>query len=165
MPRACLGLCLLFASLMLILPAGAQPSNKLLGTWRMVSAEIDSPGGPKPAYGKRPSGMLVFTADMHFVEVLTDADIPNFASNVRGEGTDTENAAAMAGGIGFFGTYAVDAAGDFDGNAVSGATFPNWTGSVRTRRELQLRVEGNRMFESFRRPDGTRVSIVFERVP
>ncbi|WP_416357636.1 lipocalin-like domain-containing protein [Aureimonas phyllosphaerae] len=142
----------------------AQSPNEVLGTWRMVSATIEREGDDVPAYGARPNGMLVFTPDMHFVEVLTDADVPKFASNVRGEGTPKENAAAMAGGIGFFGTYTVDANGVFSGNRVEGSTFPNWVGGVRTSRDLNLRVVGNRMFERFQRPDATRVSIVFERL-
>ncbi|WP_343058687.1 lipocalin-like domain-containing protein [Aurantimonas endophytica] len=155
---------LLLGLLLTVTSAEAQAPNQLLGTWRMVSAEIEGEGGSIPAYGQRPNGMLVFTPDMHFVEVLTNGDLPPFASSVRGGGTAEENAAAMAGSIGFFGTYTVDDDGAFEGNSVTGSTFPNWIGSVRTTRELQLRVEGDRMFENFQRPDGTRISIVFERV-
>jgi len=106
----------------------------------------------------------VFTEDMHFIEVLTDANIPKFASNVRGEGTAEENRAAMAGSIGFFGTYTVDKEGVFSGNRVEASTFPNWIGQVRTRKELRLVVEGNRMTENFHRPDGTRIRIIWQRV-
>lgn len=144
--------------------AQAAPANQVLGTWRMVSAEIEQDGKTRPAYGAQPQGMLVFTADMHFVEVLTDASVPRFASNARGQGTDAENRAAMAGSIGFFGTYTVDAQGEFSGNRVQGATFPNWVGSTRTRQELSLVVDGDRMIEHFRRPEGARVTIAWERV-
>jgi hypothetical protein len=143
--------------------AAAQHRNQVVGTWRLVSAYLDPDGKRVPAYGARPSGMLVFTSDMHFVEVLTDGDVPRFASDARGQGTDAENRAAMAGSIGFFGTYTVDADGAFTGNRVLGSTFPNWVGSVRTRRELQLVVDGDRMTESFTRPDGTRIDVTFER--
>jgi hypothetical protein len=70
----------------------------------------------------------------------------------------------MAGSIGFFGTYTVNGDGAFEGISVTGSTFPNWIGSVRITRELQLRVEGDHMFENFQRADGTRISIVFEEV-
>lgn len=153
---------------MLAACAAAQPSqavpNKVAGTWQMVSASIDPDGARIPAYGARPRGMLVFTPDMRYVEVLTDGDLPRFASGVRGQGTDEENRKAMAAGIGMFGRYTVDAQGDFSGNVVEGATFPNWVGHVRTTAELRLRVEGDRMFEEFRRPDGTRIAIEFQRV-
>jgi len=144
--------------------AEARSPNQVLGTWRMVTAQIDPDGKNLPAYGNKPNGLLVFTADMHFIEVLTDADIPKFASNVRGEGTAEENRAAMAGSIGFFGTYTVDREGVFSGNRVEAATFPNWIGQVRTRKELRLVVEGDRMTENFQRPDGTRIRIIWQRV-
>ncbi|WP_245512250.1 lipocalin-like domain-containing protein [Rhizobium leguminosarum] len=75
--------------------------NQVAGTWRMMSATIDPGGKNIAAYGEKPNGLLVFTPDMHFVEVLTDAEIPRFASNVRGEGTDDENRMAMSRSIGF----------------------------------------------------------------
>jgi hypothetical protein len=144
--------------------ASAQPQNRVLGTWRLVSAQIDPEGRDVPAYGLRPAGLLVFTTDMHFVEVLTDSAIPRFASEVRGAGTDDENRAAMTGSIGFYGTYTVDGEGEFNGNRVEGATFPNWIGNVRTRKELQLVVDGDRMTENFERPDGTRIRIIWQRI-
>ena len=144
--------------------AGSAPPNKVQGTWRMVSAQIEQDGRMRPVYGEQPRGMLVFTPDMHFVEVLTDGAAPRFASDARGQGTDAENRAAMASSIGFFGTYTVDEHGEFTGNRVLGSTFPNWVGSTRTSQELSLVVEGDRMTENFQRPEGSRVHIEFERV-
>ena len=96
--------------------------NQVAGTWRMVSATLENDGATEHPYGENPQGMLVFTADMHFVQ------------------------------------------GRFAGNYVEGSTFPNWVGSERSSRELQLRVEGDRMYETFTRPDGGRVSAEFVRV-
>ena len=138
--------------------------NNVAGTWRMVSAQIDPDGQNLPAYGAAPNGLLVFAADMHFVEVMTDSTIPKFASNERGKGTAQENQAAMAGSLGLFGTYTVDDNGDFNGNRVAGSTFPNWIGNVRTRKELQMVVDGDRMLETFTRPEGTKIVIVWQRV-
>ncbi|MBS7542438.1 lipocalin-like domain-containing protein [Ancylobacter oerskovii] len=144
--------------------AQTAAQNQVVGTWRMVSATIDPGGKNIAAYGEKPNGLLVFTPDMHFVEVLTDADVPRFASNARGEGTDDENRRAMSRGIGFFGTYTVDETGEFSGNRVEGATFPNWVGSVRTRDDLTLVVAGDRMTERFRRPEGTEIRIELQHV-
>lgn len=144
--------------------APAAPPNQVVGTWRMVSATIERDGTSVPAYGERPSGLLTFTPEMRYVEVLTDSTVAPFTSHVRGEGTDAENRAAMAGGIGMFGTYTVDEDGEFSGNRVEGATFPNWVGDVRTTEDLRITVDGDRMTENFTRPDGTAIQIVFERV-
>ncbi|SMF58367.1 Lipocalin-like domain-containing protein [Xaviernesmea oryzae] len=159
---ALLGLLIAFSPV--AVSAQTASANKVAGTWRMISAQIDPEGRNLPAYGQRPNGLLVFTPDMHFVEVLTDADTPRFASSVRGEGTDAENRQAMARSIGFFGTYTVDENGEFSGNRVEGATFPNWIGGTRTRDELTLTVVGDRMTEHFQRPEGTRIMIEWERV-
>lgn len=142
----------------------AQTKNQMIGTWAMVSATTERQGVTADAYGPEPHGWLVFTPELTFVEVLTDPRVPAFESNVRGEGTDAENRAAMAGSIGFFGRYTVAANGEFSGNRVEGSTFPNWVGSVRTRDDLRFEIDGDRMAEYFQRPDGTKVHIVWQRV-
>ncbi|SON55255.1 hypothetical protein HDIA_1714 [Hartmannibacter diazotrophicus] len=144
--------------------AQTAAENQVLGTWKLVSATIDPGGQDIPAYGQNPNGLLVFTPDMHFSAVITDADTPRFASDARGEGTDEENRMAVSRNIGFFGTYTVDETGEFSGNRVEGATFPNWVGSVRTRDDLTLVVDGDRMTEHFRRPEGTEIRIEWQRV-
>ena len=127
------------------------------GDWAAVSAS-------RPT-GRRLRGMLTFTADMRYVEVRIHRNVPRFVSEVRRRGTDVENRAAMAAGIGMFGTYTVDENGEFAGDRVEGSTFSNWIGSVRTRKELRITVDGgDRMTEHLRRPHGTRGIIVMECV-
>jgi hypothetical protein len=156
----------LSALVALVLHGGAfaEKRNVLVGTWQMVEATLEREGVRSEAYGPRPHGWLVFTEELTFVEVLTDPRVPAFKSAVRGEGTDDENRAAMAGSIGFFGRYTVDENGEFTGNTVEGSTFPNWVGATRTRDDLTLEVDGDRMVEDFQRPDGTQVHIVWTRV-
>jgi hypothetical protein len=101
----------------------AKPLDKVLGTWRMVSARIDPDGRSPPAYGPAANSLLVFTADNHVIEGLTDSTIPEFASDARGHGTAEENQTAMAGSIGWFGTYTVDENGELSGDRVEGSTF------------------------------------------
>jgi hypothetical protein len=119
---------LIGASLVIGGPAEAEPRNKALGTWLMVSAQLDPGGKNLPAYGPAPGSLLVFTADMHVIEVMTDSTTPKFASDARGHGTAEENQAAMAASIGWFGTYTVDENGDLSGDRVEGST--SQTGSV-----------------------------------
>ena len=154
----------ILASLIMAEAAQANPLNKVLGTWHMVSAQLDPDGRNLPAYGPAPSSLLVFTADMHVIEVLTDSTIPKFASNARGHGTTEENQAAMAGSIGWFGTYTVDESGELNGDHVEGSTFPNWVGDVRTRKDIQVVVDGDRILESFQRPEGTKITITWQRL-
>ncbi len=155
---------LILALLMTVGSAQAGPINKILGTWRMVSAQLDPGGKNVPAYGAAPRSLLVFTADMHVIEVLTDSTVPKFVSNARGHGTEKENRAAMAGSIGWFGTYTVDENGDLSGDRVEGSTFPNWVGDVRTRKDIHVVVDGDRILETFHRPEGTEIFITWQRV-
>ncbi|PAT49824.1 lipocalin-like domain-containing protein [Pseudomonas aeruginosa] len=160
-----IGLFILATGLALVTaPAEAQSPNKVLGTWRMISAQLDPEGRNLPAYGPAPSSLMVFTPDMHIIEVMTDSTIPKFASDARGQGTAEENQAAMAGSIGWFGTYSVDKNGDLDGDRVEGSTFPNWVGHVRTRKDIQIIVDGDHMLETFIRPEGTKIVITWERI-
>jgi hypothetical protein len=145
-------------------PAMAAGKNKVVGTWRIVKAVVNPGNDNALPYGPDPRGMLVFTPDMHFIEVLHDPRVPKFAINARDKGTAEENAAAMSGAIGFYGTYTVDANGEFKGNQVLGSTFPNWIGDVRTTEQLKLTVEGDKMMETFTRPEGLKIAIEFERV-
>jgi Lipocalin-like domain len=139
-------------------------NNPYVGTWKMISAEITQNGKSQPAFGKRPSGLLTFTTDMHFVEVLMDADTPRFASNKQDQGTDEENRAVVTKTIGIFGTYTVNQAGEFTGDRVEGCTFPNWIGDVRTKKDITVIVDGNTMNETFHRPDGSSIDISWQRV-
>jgi len=154
----------LVSALLTTSPAFAAGPNKLVGTWKPVSATIDSQGTSTDIYGPQPGGQLIFTADLQYSVVLHDRRIPKFVSNARGQGTDAENRAAFNGSMALYGSYTVDAKGEFTGNTVEGSTFPNWIGDKRTRRELSMTVEGNRMTESFQRPSGPRIKIVWERV-
>lgn len=74
----------------------ASSRNHVVGTWRMVSAHLEQDGKALPAFGRRPSGLLIFAPDMHDVEVLSDADVPRFASDELGQGTDAENRTGSA---------------------------------------------------------------------
>ena len=68
---------------------------------------------------------------------MSDPSVPRFAIDAREAGTAEEDKAAVVGNLALFGTYTVDAAGNFTGNLVQGCTFPNWIGDQRTRRAIE----------------------------
>ena len=137
--------------------------NLVAGTWQPVTATVEIDGRISMPYGPTPKGKLVFTDDLHFVELLFDPRIPKVKSNVRGGGTDEENKAILSGILALEGRYTLDLDGHFSGNTVEGSSFPNWIGDVRTTKELTMRLEGTRMIENFQRPGGAKVTIVWER--
>ena len=119
-----------------------QTPNKVVGVWRPVSATMEANGQRVLPFGPQPHGKLIFTADLHYVELLNDPRVPRFNSSSPTGGTDAENKVAIAGSLALYGRYSVDKHGDFTGNTVEGSSFPNWTGDVRTTEELTLTVAG-----------------------
>jgi hypothetical protein len=137
--------------------------NNIAGTWRLVSAQLDPQGLNSPLYGPQPSGILIFTADYHFAVVVHNPHVPAFAGSSPGQGTAVENQAAVAGSLGLYGTYQVDAQGEFLSEVVLGSTFPNWNGLARTREQLTETVTGDQMLERLTDPGNPPIELVWQR--
>lgn len=152
------------ALLMVTSAAMAESPNRVLGTWQMVSSKLDPDGANRDVMGPTPSGFLIFTRDMTFAVVVRDPTIQNFASPDRAKATAAENKAAMAGGLGLFGTYTVDAEGNFASEHVIGSTFPNWSGLDRTTSSLREVVSGDTMTEYLEDPGAPKIRIVWKKV-
>jgi len=83
--------------------------DQLVGTWILVSQEITSRDGTKTAlFGTNPKGLLTFDEGGHYIQIQVRPDRPKFEANNRLQGTPEENKAALAGGIGQFGTWSVN---------------------------------------------------------
>jgi hypothetical protein len=122
-------LCILFAGPN---PVFAQTVKDFAGTWTMVSNVNTGPDGTKTdLFGAHGTGLAIFGNDGHFVVVNINPDTSKFASNNRIQGTLEENKAAVAGGIGLYGTYSVS--GNVIDFNVEGSTYPNWTGTRQKR--------------------------------
>ena len=79
-------------------------------------------------------------------------------------GTAEENAAAVAGALGQYGTYTVDENGDFAGNTIIGSTFPNWNGLQQSTAQLRMVIDGDTVSEQLTDPDTPPVTIVYSRL-
>jgi hypothetical protein len=111
--------------------AQAQTAKDLVGTWKNTRNTSTMDGKTTDVFGSHGTGMAVFTADGHFVIVNLNPDTPKFAAKARDKGTADENKAAVAGGIGLYGTYTVaNKQIDFK---IDGSTYPNWTGTDQKR--------------------------------
>jgi hypothetical protein len=129
----------------------------------MVSAQADPSGENKPLFGAHPNGLLIFTADFHFADVLINPDVPKFTSGDRAEGTDAENKAVVARDLALYGTYTVDEQGNFATEHVTASIFPNWNGLERDTRTITETVEGDTMTERLQDPGGPQIVIVWKR--
>ena len=157
-------LALVSLGIAMTVPACARAKNLIAGTWIMISAQANPAGESKQLFGSHPSGLLIFTPDLHFADVLTNPDVPKFASTNRAEGTDAENKAVVAGDLALYGTYTVDERGHFSTEHVIASTFPNWNGLNRDTRTITETVQGDRMVEHLHDPGGSRIEIVWKRV-
>jgi len=112
--------------------AAAQSAKDIVGTWTLVSAEITMPDGKKtPGFGTKPTGMLVFTEDGHFIYLYTRSDLPKIASNSRASTTPQEGAEISQGSIATYGTYTF--ADKTLKVKVDHSTYANWNGAEQTR--------------------------------
>jgi hypothetical protein len=137
--------------------------NNVVGVWNLVSGYLDNHGTRLEILGSHPSGMLIFTEDLHFTVVVNNPDIPKFVSGDRSKGTPEEYKTAVTSSLGVYGTYTVDENGDFFEQHVLGSTFQNLNGTRKGRDELTEKVDGNRMIEDLKIADGVSINIVWQR--
>lgn len=137
--------------------------NKVVGMWRPKTIQATVNGTTVEPFGPTPAGLLCFHESLHFVELLSDPNVPAFAKGVREAGTAEEDKAAVIGNLALFGTYTVDENGNFTGNTVQGCNFPNWIGDRRDADQLKEMVDGDHMTEIFQNGE-VRVEIQWTRV-
>jgi hypothetical protein len=122
-----------FASLVAFSSFGTLAQDKaIVGTWAMVSnTGTDAAGKSTPAYGEKPMGQVIFTADGRYTIVIMRPDIGKFAGNNRLKATDKEKMAVNDGMIAHFGKYKAN--GKELVVSIEGSSFPNWNGSEQKR--------------------------------
>ncbi|MEO8621332.1 MAG: lipocalin-like domain-containing protein [bacterium] len=107
---------------------------QLVGTWKLVAADVVSPDGRTAAdYGPSPRGLAVFTADGQYVVQIYRAERTRFASNDRSRGTPEEYKDAALSISTHFGRYTVDQAKGTISFAIASASFPNLDGTTQVR--------------------------------
>jgi hypothetical protein len=126
----------MFAALMglALAPAiGIAQDSPIVGTWKLVAADVQRPDGRVVAdYGSAPSGLAIFTADgQYMIEIYRGtADRMKFASNDRTKGTCEEYREAQLSTSTSFGRYAVDQANHTIAFTIIGSSFPNRDGKT-----------------------------------
>ena len=118
-------------SSVVLLSAEAQTAKDLTGTWTLVSSVITQGGTKTDTFGPKPSGMLIFGSDGHYMLTFLRSDLPKVASGSRTSETPDEARAIAQGSVSSFGTYTVD-----DKEIVlhiEDCTFPNWKGAEQRR--------------------------------
>jgi Lipocalin-like domain len=111
---------LLFAAasgLLIANVARAQPSNDLVGCWKMRSLVIEKAGEKTEPYGPNPIGQLLLSPDGHFSNIQMRPDIAPGASMQPIGGV-------VSSAIAYFGTYQIQ--GKEVQVKVEGSTRSDW---------------------------------------
>ena len=125
----------LFVACLLSHPSFGADSDKVIGTWKLVSYEIEiqASGTKEPAMGQNPTGYAVFNTDGRvFLLITGDARKPAKTAQERAELFTTL--------IAYTGTYRVEA--DKWTTKVEVAWIPEWVGTEQVR---TLKVDGERL--------------------
>jgi hypothetical protein len=128
--------------------------SQLVGTWKLVAADVVRPdGGTAADYGFSPRGIAVFTSDGQYVVEIYRAERTRFASNDRSRGTPEEYKDASLSISTHFGRYTVDQAKGTIAFAITSASFPNLDGTIQVR---PFTLEGDSLTWRVQpRPDGS----------
>lgn len=143
--------------------AQTPAQNPYVGTWKLIAADKILPDGKRVAdYGAVPHGLVIFTADGHFmIDVFRDVRT-KFAGKDREKGTFEEYKDAQLTSSCSFGTYSFDHATGKVTLHIDRSTFPNNDDTTQIR---DYELKGDTL--SWRvtpRPDGSIPITVVRRI-
>jgi hypothetical protein len=113
--------------------AFAQGAKELVGSWTLISVQVEQAGQIIEPFGPGPKGSLMFDRNGRFSLVVSRSDLPKIGSNNRSAATQQENKAIIQGSIAYFGTYSVSETDRLFVVHIEGGTFPNWVGTDQKR--------------------------------
>ncbi len=138
-------------------------ANPFVGSWKLIAADKLLPDGTRiPDYGAEPHGMVIFTADGHFmIDVFRDVRT-KFVSKDREKGTFEEYKEAQLSSSCAFGTYSVDTATGKFTIHIDRSTYPNNDGTTQVR---DYELKGDTLsWRVIPRPDGSIPITVVRRI-
>jgi hypothetical protein len=71
--------------------AAQTTANDLVGTWTLVSITLEQDGKKTDFYGPNPQGQVIYDPNGRISVIITESNLPKFASNNRRAGTPEEN--------------------------------------------------------------------------
>lgn len=115
-------------------PEAGTLAKRLVGSWRLISAEGRSPDGKVTLdYGPKPIGRLILDGGGRMSIHLLNPTRRRFASGDFLRPTPEELKEAFDGYFGYFGTYTVEESAGVVTFHVEGAAYPNYIGTAQRR--------------------------------
>ena len=109
-------------------------ADKIVGTWKLVSAETRSADGQvRHVYGENPRGMIMYDVAGNVSVNLMGFGRDSFSAADKAKSTPQEAKLAIQTYEAYFGTYEVDEEKGTVVHHVEGSLLPNWTGSDQVR--------------------------------
>jgi beta-alanine degradation protein BauB len=146
--------------------APSSARDRLVGTWRLVSAEDVHPDGsaqPFPEYGPRPVGYLMYDSTGHMCVTLANPSPPHWADPAKP--TDAERVLTHKAMEAYCGTYEVR---EKEGQVIHRPELAEWPHYIGSDQVRNFRFEGDRLILSLEEtiPNGgwRRSRITWERV-
>jgi len=155
----------LSASGFLCAESQSQIRDRLVGTWKLVSAEYTMKDGSQRPYGNlgpRGKGFLIYAADGYMCADLVNPDRPRWGDVVHP--TMEEKLSAAEGTFAYCGRYEIDAAGKQIVHLPEVASRPDYVGSRQVR---PYKFEGGRLVLSdveTEEPGAVRWKVIWEKV-
>lgn len=138
--------------------------DQLIGTWKLVSAEIvRSDGSLQRMFGADPRGILIFTSDGQFALVSLRSDLPKLESGNRARATAEEAQAVVAGSIAYYGTFSVSEPDKVITVQIEQSTFANQVGGVDQRRVITHLTATELRFTNPAGQSGARLQLAWRR--
>lgn len=140
--------------------------HRLVGTWALRSIRVTYPDGKvnDHPYGPHGKGILIFEENGHFAHILTNPDVPKYASNQIGKPTTEEAVAAIHGTFAFFGTYSVDEANKSFTFHIDGSSYPNFVGADQKRIVTRLTPQALEFVNLTPPSGGPKAELAYERI-
>lgn len=113
--------------------ANVKAQDKLVGTWKLVSASSSTETGVtnKSVYGPNPTGLLTFTPDGRMMTVIAMGERKPLSVADRVTAPIGERAEAFSTFIAYAGRYSL--AGDKETLHIDVSSLQNWVGTDQTR--------------------------------
>ena len=124
-----------FVACLIAQPSFAGDSDKVVGTWKLVSYEVEvqATGQKAPVMGEKPTGYATFTQEGRVFFVLT-------GEARKSAKTDQERAELLNTLVAYSGTYSVE--GEKWTTNVEVAWNPEWVGTKQVR---DFKLDGQRL--------------------
>ncbi len=107
--------------------------ERLTGSWELLSWHSLFDDKIEYPYGKNLSGLLTYTQNDIVMVSIMSLGCDAFLSEDIMQATLTEKAAAFSHYISYFGTFEIDDIHQIVSHRITGASFPNWVGSMQKR--------------------------------